>query len=205
MIKTGHCSRIMDGAVYAFVREAEKKEKRLCYGVRKTFTGTARQRFSGVCVGTGSTQGWNITFDSFENDSPQITRPNGAWKRVEPTDFRLILVWEFISFASVPSRLIGCQLMTAFNASTIPGIMKKPVPLSPNFRAVLISHDASEQRVKLYSIDRVISRWFLINEPFYKFCETWHFSWDKLGYKNYYHAYKLYKVTSVKVLIILIL
>lgn len=27
MIKTGHCSRIMDGAVYAFVREAEKKRK----------------------------------------------------------------------------------------------------------------------------------------------------------------------------------
>lgn len=95
--------------------------------------------------------------------------------------------------------------MTAFNASTIPEIMKKPVPVSPDFRVVLMLHDASEQRVKLYSIDRVTSRWFLINGPFYKFCEAWHFSRDKLGYENYYYAYKLYKVTSVKVLIILIL
>lgn len=26
---------------------------------------------------------WNITFDRFESDRPRITRPNGAWKRIE--------------------------------------------------------------------------------------------------------------------------
>lgn len=77
-LKRGYNTGTIDGTLCAFVVPVGK-------GRKKNFPSE-----DSPCVKDfplfASKQGggcWNITFDRFESDRPRITRPNGAWKRIE--------------------------------------------------------------------------------------------------------------------------
>lgn len=70
MIKTGYNGGTIDGTLLCASRKKNFLEDSPCV---KDFPLFASKQEG--C--------WNITFDRFESDRPRITRPNGAWKRIE--------------------------------------------------------------------------------------------------------------------------